>query len=230
MIALLLIACGPLAVQPIHEAPGDTAVSSAVDADPDSDGFSTSEELDAGSDPQYRFSWDFGGERWPEFSDEADAAGFEGTGYALGEPLVNFVAVDQFDQEVSLDTFYGYVILLDFVAGWCGPCNQAAAEAQGQWEEQRLDGVLYVHVIVDDNVQDDVVEPGFATLWAETYDLEFPVLLEQDGATLQGLTDAGVYEGALPFTVLLDPQMQVDSSYTGAFDAAIARAATLTRN
>ena len=50
--------------------------------------------------------------------------------YAMGEPLPDFTAGDAWGEDLSLYQFYGSVILLDFSAGWCGPCNDVADDAE----------------------------------------------------------------------------------------------------
>jgi len=187
------------------------------DADSDGDGFLDSEETAAGSDPLDKFSWEFGGERWPDFTDEADLDGYEGDGYALGQVMPTFTAIDQFGNEIDVSTFYGYVILMDFSAGWCGPCHTLAGDAQAMWEQYRLDGFLIIHAVIEDDeeVQDGVVEEGYAAFWADTYGLEFPVVVDEDQQAFGGFATSGVYDGFIPFLVLLDRDMTIDSVYTG---------------
>ena len=207
----MLVGCSAINLLPIQAGPFET------NADADGDGFLDAEETDVGSDPQDKFSWDFGGERWPDFTDEAAAADYQGEGYALGQVMPDFSAIDQFDNEIVLSTFYGYVILMDFSAGWCGPCHNLAEDAQAMWETYRLDGFMIIHAVIEDDeaIQDGIVKPGYVDFWVESYGLEFPVVVDEDLQAFGGLSSSGVYEGFIPFLVLLDRDMTIDSVYTG---------------
>ncbi len=128
-------------------------------ADSDGDGWSDGDELDLDTDPLNKFSWDFGGDQWPDFTADAVAAGADSADeYAMDEVHPNFEYRDQFDQRVNLDQFYGYVVLVDLSAGWCGPCNVVAETANELWEEMREDGFMTVHLMVDNWTGNGTVE------------------------------------------------------------------------
>ncbi len=188
-------------------------------ADTDGDGWSDGEEVDLGTDPLNRFSWDYGSGRWPDFSAEAEAAGVAGTAWDTDEVFPDFTATDQFEQEIHLYQFYGYVILIDFSAGWCGPCRDVAEGAEEWWEEYREDGFLIIHAIIDNNFGTGNVSETFIQGWAEQYDLEFPVVMagndtEPNDAYLE-LYNSGVNEGYIPFMILLDQDMTLVRAYSG---------------
>ncbi len=87
----------------------------------------------------------------------------------------------------------------------------------------RLDGLMIVHVIIDDNSDDNVVsDPGFVADWAAGYGIEFPVVLETAQTAFAGAASSALYEGGIPFRMLLDPELRVVAGYTGSgVDAAI---------
>ena len=196
--------------------------------DTDGDGFDDDKEMKQETDPLDGFSWKYGGQKWPDFSDEAAAAGVEGSTYAMGEVLPDFTTTDQFGNEVSLYNFYGYVVLLDFSAGWCGPCRTAAEGAQDMWVEYREDGFMIIHAMIDNNRGNDQVELTFLERWANQYDLEFPVVDGDPdsgvGEVFDGLGAAGIYEGGIPFMIMLDQEMRIHSSYTGSGQDAVIEA------
>lgn len=199
-----------------------------VNADTDGDGFDDGLEVEQDTDPLDGFSWPFGGEQFCDFSDEASDAGVDGTDVAMGEVFPNFTTYDQFGNEIELYDFYGYVILLDFSAGWCGPCRTAAESSEEMWEAYREDGFMIIHAIIDDNRGTGDIDQDFLESWVEDYDIEFPVV---DGDGESGVIDvrrdlqrSGIDEGYIPFMIMLDQDMQLHTTFVGAGqDAAIER-------
>lgn len=188
-------------------------------ADTDGDGFDDALEIEQGTDPLDGFSWDYDGGEWPDFSDEAEAAGVNGTEYSTEAVFPNFTAEDQFGNEVSLYDFYGYVILLDMSAGWCGPCRDTAEGAEEMYEAYREHGFMIIHAVIDNNSGSGKVSTEFLQSWVEDYDLEFPVL-DADGATDLGamydeLYNAGLYGGSIPYMILFDQDMMISKQYVG---------------
>jgi peroxiredoxin len=191
-----------------------------TNADTDGDGFDDGLEDDQDTDASNPFSWPFGGEEWPDFTDEAEDAGVDGEDYEMGEVFPNFTTTDQFGNEVELYQFYGNVILLDFSAGWCGPCRTAAESSQEMWEDYREDGFVIIHAMIDDNRGSGDIDQDFLEDWAEDYDIEFPVV-DGDEATEAydayiDLYRAGINQGSIPYMVMMDQDMRLHTTFTGA--------------
>jgi cytochrome c biogenesis protein CcmG/thiol:disulfide interchange protein DsbE len=83
---------------------------------------------------------------------------------------LDFTMKDLEGKDVSLSSFKGKVILLNFLATWCGPCK---AEIPGFVELQNQygkDGLVVVGYSVDD-------EAPKARAFANEYKMNYPVLL-----------------------------------------------------
>ena len=190
-------------------------------ADTDGDGFSDSEEVTAGTDPLNRWSWTFGGEQWPDMSAFGETT--YPSGWAQGDVAPEISLVDQFGQALSLAQFHGYVVLFDFSAGWCMPCREAAKTAEALWETHRDQGFMIVHLLIEGNVAGMDATAGLLNEWRAQYGLSFPVTMEPEGGSVYTTftEKSGIYPGSLPFLVLLDRDMRIDSGYGAGQEAAI---------
>ena len=87
---IFLLCCSPKEeTEPSGPAHADSGTD-LMQIDTDGDGYSDGEELEAGSDPEDGFDWPEGTGHWPDFSDEATAAGLEGTGWSFDDQIPNF--------------------------------------------------------------------------------------------------------------------------------------------
>ena len=186
------------------------------DADTDDDGLLDGEEVEYGSDPLNRFSWpDY---IWPDNRPLAEADGIEFTSFDYGNVVYNLDGLDRNGESVELYQFYGSVILIDFSAGWCGPCNTVASTAQAFFEEYRNDGFVVFHAMTDDwDYSDDIpADNTFINEWSDTYGLTFPVVGEgRVDDVLGALGAVDIYQNGIPFMILVDQNMELVSAYTG---------------
>ena len=107
------------------------------------------------------------------------------------------------------------MILIDFSAGWCGPCQTVANEAQEFWDERRDQGFVIFHAMQDDWTGGEA-DNEFIVDWSDSYELGFPVVGEGDENTVaSALYSAGLNEGYIPYMILLNSDMTIDSQYIG---------------
>jgi hypothetical protein len=191
-------------------------------ADTDGDGISDGDEIAQGSDAANKFSWP--DRAWPDNRPTAEADGLTFTGYGYDEVFPNLAGNDYFGNEFELWQLYGSIILIDFSAGWCPPCNDVASEAQAFWDERREEGFVIFHAMSDGWGYPSDADTTFITEWSDTFGLGFPVVGEGDvGTVYGGLRNAGFNpKGYIPFFILLDKDMTIDTEYIGGGqDAAI---------
>lgn len=187
-----------------------TAGTSPRDSDTDFDGFDDAAEAAAGTDPNNAFKWPYGSETWPDLRHYAE--GTYGEGLEIGDVIPNFAFIDQFDQPVELYQFHDTLVLLDFSAGWCNPCREAAATSQALWEEYREQGFTIIHMLTETSTG----APGdlaLQTSWANEYGISFPVVRQNGNTTFEHFKKSDVYFGSLPFMVLLDRDMRINSAF-----------------
>jgi thiol-disulfide isomerase/thioredoxin len=109
----------------------------------------------------------------PIASHDAVTTGSEAPGACMADAKpanLDFTMKDLDGKDVSLSSFKGKVVLLNFWATWCGPCK---AEIPGFVELQNQygkDGLIVVGYSVDD-------EAPKARAFANEYKINYPVLL-----------------------------------------------------
>ena len=184
--------------------------------DTDGDGYDDELELAEGSSPTDGFSWPEGDCSWPDFSDEAAADGVVGTGWALGDVIPDFQLFDSHGGPLSLYQYYGFVILLDFSAGWCNPCRAVAEEAEQLYQQHKAQGFTVIHIMLHGNSDGLVADTEFLASWVEDYGLTFPVTREAEPEFVtDSLRSAGTMVGGIPNFVVLDRELRIDFQSAG---------------
>ena len=187
-------------------------------ADTDGDGWDDLAERDAGTDA---LACNSVPEGWGDCRSKAPS--LDGTGWGEDEIMPNWSAWDQFGETVELYQFYGSVVVLDFSAGWCGPCVSAAPDMEDLYQEYKDDGLVMLTIMIDDNSYDGVVnDEEFGAEWAEDHDLTFPILID-DSHDYQGTGMAEVYYQlavlgyitGIPSFVVLDREMNAVDLWDG---------------
>ena len=210
-----------------------------VDVDADKDGLLTSQEEAVGTDPTKSDSDGDGFDDGDEVSQYTDPGNpgdapytggyridscrndIEGTGYTAGDVVKNFELSDQFEETVRSRDFCDQVILLDFSAGWCGACQSEAPTLQAFYAENKDKGFLAITVYMENTDYSEPTQDESET-WADTYGLEFPVLLD-DGVVYNGFAAAtGSSSIGLPLMILIDRGLVVSINEGATEDDALA--------
>jgi peroxiredoxin len=107
-------------------------------------------------------------------------------GYQVGNRAPDFTLKNLAGQDVTLNTFRGKIVMLNFWATWCGPCVGEFPHIQAifdnsSWSREKL-VILAIHV-----------KDGAATAqsWIDSEGYTFPVLLDSAGdvKTLYGISE-----------------------------------------
>ncbi|WP_236676123.1 TlpA disulfide reductase family protein [Chryseolinea lacunae] len=118
----------------------------------------------------------------------------------VGNGFIDFKQTDLDGKTVSLSSYKGNYVLLEFWASWCGPCRQENPNLKKEYELYKDKGFQVLGVSLDDN----------ATKWKKA--------IEKDGLPWAHVSDlkgwnneAAVQYGvrAIPANFLIDPQGKI---------------------
>ena len=123
-------------------------------------------------------------------------------------PAPDFTMLDMEGNEVSLASFFGKPIVLNFWASWCGPCKMEMPEIQ-KFYEQYGDQIHFLLVSVDDSVET-------AKAFIEKEEYTFPVYF--DTASM-GAYSYGA--SSIPLTYFIDAEGNLQAYYMGAMRESI---------
>lgn len=102
------------------------------------------------------------------------------------------------DGDVSLRSFRGKAVVLNFFASWCGPCKREAPVLERLWREDRARGLVVLGVDSNDS-------RGDARQFVQAHRLTYPVLFDQNGRVASDR-----YAVAnLPSTYVLNPEGRI---------------------
>jgi thiol-disulfide isomerase/thioredoxin len=120
----------------------------------------------------------------------------------VGRTAPAFALQNFHHQTVSLSQYRGKVVLLNFWASWCAPC-QAEMPTFAQWQTQYHGKLQVIGVNMDD-------ELSKAELVAQKLKVNYPLVI---GTARMGEAFGGVY--GLPVTFLIDVHGRIRAEYQG---------------
>ena len=109
------------------------------------------------------------------------------------------------DYQLSADR--GKIVVLNFFASWCGPCQNETPQFDTVYRERKASGVQFVGL--------DVKDPSKSAsqAWLQNKQVTFPVVYDEPGKTALQLGDLPL--AGLPATVVVDRQGRVSAVYVG---------------
>lgn len=106
----------------------------------------------------------------------------------------NFTLRDINGQQVSLSDHLGKVVLVNFWATWCGPCQAEMPHLQTMYTELEEQGFVVLSISADNARDASKVKP-----LVKRNRYTFPVLLDKDSSVLNQYNP----ESVLPYNVLI---------------------------
>ncbi len=121
-------------------------------------------------------------------------------GVAQGSAATDFTLRDVDGRDVRLSDYQNKVVLIDFWATWCVPCEAEIPHLQRIYAENEKKGFVVLGVSMDGPETLANVAP-----FARRYNLTFPVLLDEETKVV------GVYnpKRTAPLSVLIDRQGRI---------------------
>jgi thiol-disulfide isomerase/thioredoxin len=148
---------------------------------------------------------------WYLFSQRIQQVGSLPAGGPVSGTLApDFALTDLDGITFRLSDFKGKVVVLDFMATWCGPCKQQIPHLRTIWEKYR-DGVIIISIDVDLSEPEDVLRsyrqnyPYATWIWAKD-------TAEQRVAVAYGVR-------AIPTIVVIDQEGHIRFLHVGLTDS-----------
>jgi peroxiredoxin len=119
---------------------------------------------------------------------------------------VDFTLRDLDGKSVSLSQFRGKVVVVNFWATWCGPCQVEMPYLEAMWKELAPRGLAVLGISTDDAKLEAQVKP-----MVRTRGLTYPVLRDPQTTVVSQFNPSKT----LPFNVLVDRSGNVAKVHSG---------------
>jgi len=129
------------------------------------------------------------------------------TGIKIGDRAPDFTLSSINGSEVSLNSFRGKKVLLNFWASWCGPCQVEAPHLKAVHEQYEKEGLVVL--TVDLAFNDDLTN---VKKFIDKFKLSAPVLFDLDGKVAQTYAT-----NFIPMTYFIDAKGVIQAVKFGPF-------------
>ena len=131
----------------------------------------------------------------------------------IGDHPCDFKLIDQNGEEFNLYDHHGKIIILDFSAMWCGPCQLAALEVE-ELQKKYDDKIVYVTILIE-NMKYDSPSRSDLKRWAKSFGIESAPVLGGSRKILSADPNIGWPLSAWPQFHIIDQNMILVESLTG---------------
>ena len=100
----------------------------------------------------------------------------------------------------------GKVVVVNFWASWCGPCQVESPQFDALYRQEKPHGVQFVGIDTK-----DAKSPALA--FVRDHHISYPNIFDEPGETALRLGD--LPSASLPFTLIVDKQQRVAAVYVG---------------
>ena len=118
-------------------------------------------------------------------------------------PAFELPQLDVHDAKIALSSLSGRVVLINFWATWCEPCEREMPAMERLYQATSREEFELVAVAIDDKEED-------VRAFQERYRLSFPILLDLDQAVYGSYQTMGV-----PESLLVDREGRIVERYVG---------------
>lgn len=123
-----------------------------------------------------------------------------------GQAAPNFKVITTSGQQVSLDNYRGYVLVVDFFATWCQPCRQSIPHLVEMNRKYGKQGLQILGLSADEDGE------RLVKSFANEYHINYPLALAGDTAT----ADFGIR--SVPVMFVIDKKGAIAEIYRGFSD------------
>ena len=131
----------------------------------------------------------------------------------IGDHPCDFTLIDQNGKEFNLYDHHGKIIILDFSAMWCGPCQLAALEVE-ELQKKYEDKIVYVTILIE-NTNYNSPTRADVKRWAEAFGIESAPVLSGSRSILSSDPNIGWSLSAWPQFHIIDQNMIFVESLRG---------------
>jgi cytochrome c biogenesis protein CcmG/thiol:disulfide interchange protein DsbE len=123
----------------------------------------------------------------------------------VGGIAPDFTLKDLKGRDVSLSDYRGHIVILDFWASWCPPCNETIPELVALQNKYGQKGVVVLGIAIDDGSSDASALFAFS----KEHGINYPILVGSDIVE-------GIYEiRGIPTLFLVDRKGKIQDLHMG---------------
>jgi len=131
----------------------------------------------------------------------------------IGDHPCDFTLLDQDGKEFNLYDHHGKIIIIDFSAMWCGPCQLAALEVE-ELQKKYGDKIVYVTILIE-NINYNSPTRADVRRWAKSFGIESAPVLAGSRDFLSSDPNEGWPLTAWPQFHIIDENMVLVESFKG---------------